>query len=150
MIAYHVDYSDDKVREMFRRLEDDMPVINRRILGVLASEVVTRSVKGYVVPNFRHPTGNLARSIGFKVEDSFAEVGTNISYGAYHEFGFRGVANVRGHMRRGHQVRAHTRNVNYAGRPYLRPALDDIFGTGRAVQVIKTVLEDEIKKRETA
>ena len=68
--------------------------------------------------------------------------GSNLEYADYHEFGFHGTVQVRAHERRAartrtasgkfrkraadagtHSVRAHTRDVNYAGRPYARPAL---------------------------
>jgi len=45
-------------------------------------------------------------------------VGSNKSYSAYQEFGFHGTIHVKGTDKR----RAHTRNVNYAGKPYLYPA----------------------------
>ena len=45
-------------------------------------------------------------------------VGSNVEYSAYQEFGFHGTIHVKGTDKR----RAHTRNVNYAGKPYLYPA----------------------------
>ena len=45
-------------------------------------------------------------------------VGSNKEYAAYQEFGFHGTINVKGTDKR----RAHKRNVNYAGKPYLYPA----------------------------
>jgi Bacteriophage HK97-gp10, putative tail-component len=45
------------------------------------------------------------------------------SYAAFQEFGFHGAENVRAHSRLGHPVRAFTRSVNYAGRPYVRPSI---------------------------
>ena len=75
--------------------------------------------------------------------------GSNLDYADYHEFGFKGSVAVRAHRRRAartrlasawgargkdkfrarpknaaeHDVKAHTREVNYAGKPYARPAL---------------------------
>jgi len=45
-------------------------------------------------------------------------VGSRVEYSAYQEFGFHGTINVKGTDKR----RAHKRNVNYAGKPYLYPA----------------------------
>ena len=45
-------------------------------------------------------------------------IGSNKEYSAYQEFGFHGTIHVKGTDKR----RAHTRNVNYAGKPYLYPA----------------------------
>lgn len=61
----------------------------------------------------------------------------NTEYAAYHEFGFQGDVQVRAHTRNvtqvyGHavsgvtaSVRAHSRHVDYKGRPYARPALNE-------------------------
>jgi len=45
-------------------------------------------------------------------------VGSRVEYSAFQEFGFHGTIKVKGTDKR----RAHTRNVNYAGKPYLYPA----------------------------
>lgn len=115
-------------------------------------------------------TGRLRNSISHDVELTekgvVGRIGTNVVYGAYHEFGFKGTVQVRAHqrhiedanwttaggrrrqvktdlagnviqikresiasaMRRGvslvtQQVRAHSRRLDYAGRPYVRPGL---------------------------
>lgn len=151
MITYAVDYKDEEVQRLFESLKRDMPEINRRILGVLSQETMQRSITGYIVPKFRHPTGKLAQSINFKVEgNDYAEVGTNLVYAAYHEYGFHGRVQVSQHTRNGALVRAHGRNVNYPGRPYLRPALDDIFTTGRAEAIIEGQLKQELDRRTQA
>lgn len=157
MISYRVDYDDKKVAAMFKTLADDMPEINRRILGLLAQEVTTRSQSQYLTGHpLRRVTGKLAQSVGagIHVYEDYAVVGTNISYGAYHEFGYHGPVQVRQHTRHSRTadalVRAHIRNVDYPGRPFLRPALDDIFQSGRAVAIIEGTLKDEIEKRATA
>lgn len=92
----------------------------------------------------------------------FGIVGTNVEYAARHEFGFHGTEQVREYLRRrrgqikadmaahgkkmgklrGHRdshdqselirVRAHQRKVNYAGHPFLRPALKDAADEIRA------------------
>jgi phage gpG-like protein len=101
-------------------------------------------------------TGKLAQSITHRVYEDYAEVGTNISYGAFHEFGFQGTVMVSAFTRRRGKsgypwpVSAHTRRINYAGRPFLRPALDDVFQSGRAVVIIEGQLREELKKREGA
>lgn len=158
MINYQVDYDDKQVRRLFRKLSEDMPEINRRILGLLSQEVTTRSQGQYLTGGhpLRRITGKLAQSVGAgaHVFDDYAVVGTNISYGAYHEFGFHGRVQVRQHTRHTAEndmlIRAHGRNVDYAGKPFMRPALNDIFGTRRAVTVIEIALKDEIAKRASA
>jgi phage gpG-like protein len=90
----------------------------------------------------RNRTGTLRRSINQKVEvrgeSVTAIVGTNVVYGAFWEYGFHGVEQVRAHQRTIDQafgrpispvsfaVRAHSRNVNQAARSFLRSALADM------------------------
>ena len=154
MISYRIDYEDSKVSALFRKLADDMPEINRRILGVLSEEVVSRTQKDYLRgQSLRRVTGKLAQSITHRVYQDYAEVGTNIKYGAYHEFGFQGPVTVRDFTRRRGEsgypwpVRGHIRNLNYAGHPFMRPALDDVFQSGRAVVIIEGQLSEELRKR---
>ena len=51
-------------------------------------------------------------------KDFVYAVGSNVEYAAYQEHGFHGTIQVKGTDKR----RAHKRNVNYAGKPYLYPA----------------------------
>jgi len=90
-------------------------------------------------------TGRLRRSITqrFTADDSTAtsRVGTNVAYGAFHEFGLRKDVAIGAHSRRLRSigkrggrgklgsggraaVRAHVRHVNYAGSPFLRPEFE--------------------------
>lgn len=130
-------------------------------------------------------TTRLRNSIATKVSDSGKEfvgrIGTNVKYGAYHEFGFRGTQTVRAHTRVmgtigsmggieklnrkpirtldgkivGYKrsgkvaagltgkavavqfVRGHQRKVNYAGRPFVKPALNRMRG-----QIVSTIEGD--------
>lgn len=99
----------------------------------------------------RRITGRLSRSInvngpritggaGGRMESVEANVGTNVEYAAYHEFGFSGAQKVRAFTRQtstvfgrrlDHKVTQYvapyTRMVNYKGRPFLRPAATDEF-----------------------
>lgn len=123
-------------------------------------------------------TTRLRNSVAIKTKDDgtniTGRIGSNVSYAAFHEFGFRGTVNVAGHTRvtsvrsvRGKYsphdlrmlrgpiqdkagaivgykrtlksavgraktirnvgiafVKPHTRRVNYAGRPFIRPAIE--------------------------
>lgn len=86
-------------------------------------------------------TGTLRRSITNQliVEPAIAITGlvsTNVTYGRLHEYGFHGALSVKAHARQikyawgkplKHEfkamVKAHTRNVNYPARSFLRSAL---------------------------
>ena len=81
-------------------------------------------------------TTRLRNSIVYKVTRDGTKVtgrvGTNVVYGAFHEFGFKGIEHVKGFprtlKRKGQTieefVKGHNRRVNYKGRPFIRPALD--------------------------
>ena len=138
-------------------------------------------------------TTRLRNSIATEVEPSgptiIGRMGSNVSYAAFHEFGFHGLVNVRAHTRipafhsvstgkqidirrslhddKGNfvgykesnqgafyrlgrkmrvqlafnvvQVRAHSRKIDYAGRPYIRPALEASLPT------ITTEINRELK-----
>lgn len=88
-------------------------------------------------------TGTLRRSINAQVFDKatgiYGVVGTNVKYGAIHEFGFSGMQQVKAHFRMmkvawGRPVReprkilvsAHQRHVNLPERSFLRSALRDM------------------------
>ena len=119
-------------------------------------------------------SNNLRSSIYQKVEqvgDSFeAVIGSGVVYAARHEYGFKGVENVKEHLRRSkgqmagvkrdasgaelsssklnarvmklgvYVVKAHTRNVDYPAHSYLRTALKAIEPK------IKSELEDATRE----
>jgi phage gpG-like protein len=127
--------------------------------------------------------GSIASEVTLNEKGVTGRVGTNIAYGALHEFGFVGTMNVRAHtrffsafnaagqrvkvtrrtirdregnvigfkestlgaaQREAHpfvftvEVKAHTRKVNYKGRPFVRPALE------KSVPVIQQEIEKEL------
>lgn len=86
---------------------------------------------------------------------ALVHVGTHVEYAAVVEFGFSGLQKVRSHERRISQawgraieprtvtVSAHTRNVNRAAKPYLRPAFDE--GKTTAVAAIRADLVQQLR-----
>lgn len=68
---------------------------------------------------------SLRDSINYKPIENGIVVGSfGIPYAAIHEFGFKGLVQVREFLRRGGvHVRAHQRNMNIPARPFLRPAV---------------------------
>lgn len=136
--------------EIIAALRNLPPLIQRRVastiqgLGLeLANRVKATKLSGQVL-NVR--TGRLRASIvSHFIEQgpvAFAVVGTNVIYGGYWERGFHGMQQVRQHTRRvvgrdllhGREriasglgfVRAHTRVVNVAARPFLAPSLAEM------------------------
>jgi phage gpG-like protein len=114
----------------------------RRITRLAAS--LTHHVKADKLTNqvLHVRSGNLRTSIHQSITDAaagiVAKVGTNVEYAAKHEYGFHGAEAVKAHLRTITQafgrpisprevlVRAHTRQVTYPERSFLRSALADM------------------------
>lgn len=86
-------------------------------------------------------TGTLRRSINYAITsegDSVITgvVGTNVSYAAAHEYGFKGTVGVRSYVRENKNgssiVKAHSRNVDIPERSFLRSALAEMLPDFRA------------------
>jgi len=116
-----------------------------RLTIKLQSKVKDEKLSGQVLKN---RTGTLRRSINKKITVTdtsiIGSVGTNVSYAKYQELGFHGSENIREHLRHISQafgrpiepmdvtVHSHTRKVDYAGHPFLRPALREMSDQIRA------------------
>lgn len=65
-------------------------------------------------------TGILRNSISYQVvSDTEVQIGTNVPYGAIHQFGFDGIIGVPAHTRAGHSVKAHDRKLVMPARPFI-------------------------------
>jgi len=131
------------------RMHARLTKVTQRLAIMLQRYVKESKLTGQVL---HVRTGTLRRSINQRVDPqkNVGYVGTNVRYGAIHEFGFRGTVTVKEHMRqmratgrwslgsekgtrwlRGKKigepfsVRAHTREVNLPMRSFLRSALED-------------------------
>lgn len=115
-----------------------------RITLKLLTRVKAQKLSGQAL-NVR--TGRLRRSITQRIDASASEisgiVGTNVEYGAIHEYGFKGAVSVKQHLRLVKQafgrplkspvwatVGAHSKNVSLPERSFLRSALADLKGSG--------------------
>jgi len=112
----------------------------QRLVLALLNRVKGEKLSGQVL---RNQTGTLRRSINQRVtgdaSTSTGSVGTNLSYAAAHEFGFKGPVSVKAHLRMVkvawgkpvknpgmHQWGAFTRQMNLPERSFLRSALKDM------------------------
>jgi phage gpG-like protein len=105
----------------------------------LQSKVKSDKLSGQVL---KRRTGTLSRSINRQITDTAnsvtGQVGTNIEYAAFHEYGFHGTQQIREHLRQIKQafgrpieprsvtVAAHSRKVDYPAHSFLRSALHDM------------------------
>lgn len=121
-----------------------------RIEGIVKSDKLSGQVLHVQTGTLRRSIHSDVKSNGTQIVGT---VGTNIIYAAYHEYGFTGVQNVKEHIRmvkaaavlhtKGKRagtvnkaatakqaansvnVRAHTRNVKYSGKSFLRSTLKE-------------------------
>lgn len=135
----------DQVLKMLEGLSPKLQKELKKSVGMLclklARNVKQNKLSGQVL---KVKTGTLRRSITSKVVDTPAgpsgTVGTNLAYGAVHEFGFSGTQSVKGHMRMIKQafgksinptqvsVRSHSRKVNLPERSFIRSAAEEMEG----------------------
>ena len=133
MLTVSIDARDmERARVLLARWPERLVEVLRRA-NLNSGAVLLRRVKLALSGEKLHVrTGNLRRNwsqiMPVREPDGWrGGIGSGeTEYAAYHEFGFSGSVGVRAHTRRGHAVRAHTRNVSYAGRPYARPALVEV------------------------
>lgn len=149
MLNVTIDYSQiTGARALFQKYPERM---KKHLLEAMKQSLyeVTKELKDRVPVK----TGTLRRSWNPQPPKANAEggfdgkVSTNLSYAAFMEFGFHGVEQVKAHTRNvkgglnrvstrvlgsiraafglgtGGFVRAHSRTIDYAGKPYARPGL---------------------------
>lgn len=135
---------DARVVANFRALPSEFRTAVSQRVGelvlALARYVQVEKLTGQVL---RVRTGTLRRSIQQVVVERGPEVlgivSTNVEYAPRHEYGYSGPEAVKAHLRtikqawgkplaepRAVAVRAHTRNINYPARSFMRTALADM------------------------
>lgn len=72
--------------------------------------------------------GHLINSINYELFRDGTSLGVNVGsygvkYAAVHEFGFKGIVQIRGHNRKGSPVKAHNRRVNIRQKKFIRDSL---------------------------
>lgn len=107
--------------------------IRREMLGVttdLAGYVKREKLSGQVLNRI---SGDLSRSVSPNTvvngDIILGTVGTNLFYGKVHEYGFSGNVAISAHTRKSkygmQNVRAHTRNMRFPERSFLRTSLQE-------------------------
>lgn len=147
---FKVDIIGDE--EVIKRLSQIEPQIHKSLLATitklsfqLQAKVVSEKLSGQVL---KTKTGTLRRSISTNVTNLpnqiVGRVGTNVDYGLAHEYGFKGIVTVQGHLRkitkawgrsispRQIYVGTHQKNVNLPARSFLRSALKEMAPTIKA------------------
>lgn len=138
-ITVRVERIDRFLAQMGKAAVEARGMLKREVntLGMLlAARIQNNRLRGQ---SLSIRSGRLISSIHHELTDNEnevrADVGTNVGYGAVHELGFRGVVQVKEHMRtikmafgrpiapRQVLVKAHPVNVNMPQRAFLSPEL---------------------------
>lgn len=140
-----------EVAAKFEKDKEDIQKAMRAGVSRAALLVVKRSKEKLSDDVLKVRTGRLRRSMTMRLTEQPGKVegivGTVVSYGRTHEFGFTGIVNIREHLRKAKQeavrVRAHTRNMKLPERSFLRSALREL--TPEINDAFGAVLEEKFK-----
>jgi len=147
LIEYEIVHNDKDVLRKLARLGSDVAEINRRALGDVAEQIVKHSQRNYMRPkgasegflNDQRGPGSLRSirgsrglrgRISYVLDDNFTgrvgvmKPGPGFEYAAVHEFG----------------------GGKIPKRPYVGPAVDDVFGTNTAERIMEKRFQRELKE----
>ena len=128
-----------RLQAQTKRLAPRSPEVKEALtrIGLYVTSIAKLNVRGQNLID----TGRLLNSVRYEFFKEGAIEGIrigsfNVPYAAVHEFGYRGLATVPGHVRtitqafgrpiepRQVSIAAHRRQMNVRARPYLRPAVE--------------------------
>lgn len=149
----------DKLVAVFPSVRDGLVQTINTLSIKLVSKIKTDYLSGQVL---HRRTGRLSRSVHANpvvvVEGLITgKVGTNVSYAAFHEYGFQGTESIKTHLRTitqafGRQlkggskeitVHAYTRQADYPARSFMRAALHSM--RDEIEQTMKSALGETLK-----
>ena len=163
MIAYGITIIDNSAYQKLTRLGADMLKINKKCLGRVGQKIVGQSQTHYLRgrPGLNRGHGTLATSLHYNFKDNDTIfVGPGVMYGAVHEgyaYGrkWAGFVTIRPRIARvlhfkigGEDVFA--KKVNIPVRPWLEPAIRDVFDQGIAERTVEATLQQELTRLERA
>lgn len=124
-----------------------------RMNSLLGEETRNIIVRKYLSGRVQDPglglnrkTGTLAKSINWElVGKTRVAIGTNVPYGSIHEFG----ATVRRKSRKSaseHGRGKGSTTVKYPKRAFMAPGISDLFTSGKALEIMTRVFNEEAKR----
>jgi phage gpG-like protein len=124
-----MDFKNRETAQKFVRIAlllENQTKINIRRRGLVDTGALLNSITSSVVR--------------LKSDEARIEWGSvGVMYAAVHEFGLRGTINIPSHTRtrsgNTHNVRSHSRQVNFRERPYIRPSL--VMQRRKILQILK-------------
>jgi len=159
VMEYELRVTDRSAYQALQRLGADMPKIDRQILGRVGQKVISTSQARYLRgrPGLMRREGTLAASLHYNfLRDDTILIGPGVFYGAVHEgyaYGrqWSGFVTIRPRVARLLRFEIGGRHiavpeVHIPVRPWLSPALDDVFEEGLAERVVQVSLQQELDR----
>lgn len=148
MVTWSILTEDKSVLDKVKKLKYRVAAVNRMALALVCEDVISTSSSKYLAGQVLHRrSGRLANSLEYRlIGDWEAEVGSRLIYAAIHEYGGE-IRPVRARFLRfqiGDKIIFTKGPVLIPARPYLKPALDETFNTGRATRIVERILKQEI------
>lgn len=89
MLDYKITLNDLEIKKKYKKLIIKHPLLSRDVLSFISEAIINRAVihnlSGQIL---NRKTGTLAKSLNYKMmNDYLSKVGTNVIYGAIHEYG---------------------------------------------------------------
>ena len=143
MVEHKIELDSQEVRVAVDRMVQRTPKLSRQVLGELGEAIVARTNTHYLSGQvLKRKTGKLAQSVNYKhLNDWSITVGSNLAYAAIHEYGGEiypknGPALLFKTKAYGKERWYYLKKVTMPKRPWLSPAISDIFNTHRAQEII--------------
>jgi len=137
---------------LLRSISTHMPTVAKRMLSLICSDIIAISQTYYVNGprikgggHIQRQSGKLANSLSYKLLGSMdAEIGTDLVYAAIHEFGgdIYPVNKKTLHWQDENGNDIFAKHVKMPARPYLKPAIDREFSTGRAMRIAEQAMSE--------
>lgn len=150
---YNIEIDDKVVREGFKKILRDMPVINKKILSLISegiiADTISNKLSGQVL---KRGKGKLAQSLTYGISgvgsNLTSTIGSDLVYAAILAKGGTIVPVNKKFLHffvNGQEV--FTKKVVIPARPYLEPTMKDFFASGKAKMIIVRSLKEEINRR---
>ena len=154
MSEYSIEFDDKQVRRVLKRLRGQIPQLQRMILARFAETVIRISQDKYLnaapgdASHLHSRTGHLSSSLRYWFRgNNTVYVGTQVKYAAIHEFS--GIIEPVNASYLRFQINGRwvmTKRVVMPKRPYVAPAIDDLFSEGRAARIANFTLQEFIRR----
>lgn len=157
MVEYQLKITDQKAVDMLDKLNGQRGYMERIILKRVAQGIISHTQTNYLSGQvLKRQSGNLANSLQYRMMSNHAvRIGPGMVYGAAHEFGIPLSAGLYIYPKRAKALRfesgggvvfAKRVRQHVKKRPYLAPAIQDYFSSGKANTLAEKTLQEYIDR----